>query len=97
MTKHYLREAWQDWPPLERKDESGAGDGGEPDPVKAIEELSTAPTGKMDGFTAELKKVNDKVDAEIVKRNRPGTESKSEDEQSAIERKAFTTFLRKGR
>ena len=97
MTKHYLRDEWRDWPPLERKDESGAGEGGEPDPVKAIEELSTALTGKMDGFSAELKKVNDKVDAEIAKRNRPGTESKSDDEQAAIEKKAFVIFLRKGR
>ena len=96
MTKHYLRDEWRDWPPLERKDETG-NEGGEPDPVKAIEELSTVLTGKMDGFTAELKKVKLKVDAEIAKRNRPGTESKSGDEQAALEKKAFTTFLRKGR
>lgn len=57
--------------------------------------MQAAFTGKMDAFTAELKKVNDKVDAEIVKRNRPGTESKSEDDR--VEAKAFTTFLRKGK
>ena len=55
--KHYLRDTWQGWPALERKDASGA-EGDEPDAVKAIEELSTALAGKMDGFTAELKKLD---------------------------------------
>ncbi len=94
--KHYRDNDWRastSLTPLEFKDESGGGN--EPDPVKAIEELSTALTGKMDTFTAELKKVNDKVDAEIVKGKRPGTEIKSESEE--IERKAFDMFLRKGK
>src|SRR6266511_34518 len=96
MTKHYRNDDWRGFTaltPLEFKDESGGGN--EPDPVKAIEELQAALTGKMDGFTAELKKVNDKVDAEIAKRNRPGTETKKENEE--IERKAFEIFLRKGK
>jgi HK97 family phage major capsid protein len=94
--KHYRDHDWRGHTaltPLEFKDESGGSN--EPDPVKAIEELSTALTGKMDTFTAELKKVNDKVDAEVAKRNRPGTETKSESEE--IERKAFVLFLRKGK
>jgi HK97 family phage major capsid protein len=94
--KHYRDHDWRGHTaltPLEFKDETGGGN--EPDPVKAIEELSTALAGKMDAFTAELKKVNDKVDAEIVKGKRPGTETKSESEE--IERKAFELFLRKGK
>lgn len=94
MTKHYLRSEWQGWPALERKDASGA-EGNESDPVKAIEELQAAITGKMDGFTAELKRLNDDLDAEVARRNRPGTETKSEGEE--IERKAFDLFLRKGK
>ena len=96
--KHYRDNDWHSstaLTPLEFKNDEGAGGGNEPDPVKAIEELSTALTGKMDAFGAELKKVNDKVDAEIAKRKRPGAEHKSETDK--IERKAFETFLRKGR
>lgn len=89
--KHYRRDEWAGWP-LERKDESGASN----DPVKAIETLSAALDQKMSGFTGDLKKLSDKVDEEIAKRNRPGpTESKSEGDE--IERKAFDNFLRKGR
>lgn len=94
--KHYRDHDWRGHTaltPLEFKDESGGGN--DPDPVKAIEELSTALTGKMDTFTADLKKVNDKVDAEIVKVKRPGTENKSEDQK--LESKAFKTFIRRGR
>jgi HK97 family phage major capsid protein len=80
--------------PLEFKNEDNGGDH-EPDPVKAIEELQAALAGKMDAFSHELKKVNDKVDADIAKRNRPGTETKSQSEE--IERKAFELFLRKGK
>src|SRR6266511_2342143 len=97
--KHYRDDDWRGntaLTPLEFKDENGGdGAGNEPDPVKAIEVLSTALTGKMDKFTSDLKKISDKVDAEIAKRNRPGTETKSEAEE--IERKAFEVFIRKGR
>ncbi len=59
--------------------------------MKAIEELSTALTGKMDAFAAELKKVNDKVDAEIVKVKRPGTETKSEAKRSSARRSSCSS------
>lgn len=80
--------------PLEFKDEGG---GPEADPVKAIGELQTAITGKMDGFAAELKKVNDKVDAEIAKSKRPGVDTSAKSDAEKIEQKSFVTFLRKGR
>ena len=47
---------------LEFKSEGGD----EPDPVKAIEALSTALNQKMTAFSDEMKKVNEKVDAEIA-------------------------------
>ncbi len=95
--KHNRSDDWRDstaLTPLEFKGDDNGG-GNEPDPVKAIEELQAMLTGKMDAFSTELKKVNDKVDAEVAKRNRPGTESKSQDEE--VERKAFEIFLRKGK
>jgi HK97 family phage major capsid protein len=94
--KHYRDNHWRGHTaltPLEFKDESGGGN--EPDPVKAIDELSTALTAKMVAFTGELKKLSDRVDTEIVKAKRPGTETKSESEE--IERKSFELFLRKGK
>ena len=46
----------------------------------------------------DAEKIVKRLDAIEVKVNRPGTGGvKSEDEAAAIERKAFTTFLRKGR
>ncbi len=99
--KHYRDDDWYSstaLTPLEFKNDdnsNGGGAGNEPDPVAAIEELSAALTGKMDAFGTELKKVNDKIDAEVAKRKRPGAEHKSEMEK--LERKAFETFLRKGR
>lgn len=95
--KHYRNNDWRchtALTPLEFKGDDSGGGGNEPDPVKAIEELQAALTGKMDAFGTELKKVNDKVDAEVAKRNRPGAEHKNETEK--IERKAFEIFLRKG-
>ena len=83
---------WRGSTALEFKDANG---GGEPDPVKAIEELQAAIAGKFDASAIEIKKLSDKLDAEIAKRNRPGTETKAEGEQ--VERKAFETFLRKGK
>ena len=81
---------WRGSTALEFKSEAG-----DPDPVKAIEALSAALDQKMAGFTDEIKKVNDKVDAEVVKLKRPGTENKSEDQK--LEAKAFETFIRRGR
>jgi HK97 family phage major capsid protein len=89
--KHFRE--WRGIPALEFKGDDGGEN--EPDPVKAVEALSAALDQKMAGFTTELKKVNDKVDAEVVKRNRPGTENKSEDQK--LEAKAFETFVRRGR
>lgn len=88
--KHYRRDEWAGWP-LERKDASGAED----DPVKAIQTLSEQLGVKFDGFTGDLKALGDRLDAEIAKRNRPGTESKSEAEE--IEKKAFDRLLRQGK
>jgi HK97 family phage major capsid protein len=81
---------WHGSTALEFKNE-----GEEPDPVKAIEELTAELTSKMAGFGLDIKKVNDKIDAEVAKRNRPGTETKSETDE--IERKAFENFLRRGK
>ena len=95
--KHYRNNDWRchtALTPLEFKSDDNGG-GNDLDSVKAIEELQAALTGKMDAFGNELKKVNDKVDAEVAKRNRPGAEHKNETEK--IERKAFEIFLRKGR
>jgi HK97 family phage major capsid protein len=97
--RHYRKDDWRGstaLTSLEFKNDDNGGQGGEPDPVKAIEELSAALTGKMETFSAELKKVNDKVDAEVAKRKRPGAEHNNDDSDK-IERKAFETFLRKGR
>lgn len=96
--KHYRDDDWRGHTaltPLEFKGDNSGGGGNDPDPVKAIEELQAALTGKMDVFGNELKKVNDKVDAEVAKRNRPGAEHKNETEK--FERKAFEIFLRRGR
>jgi HK97 family phage major capsid protein len=80
--------------PLEFKDENG----GDADPVKAIEALGATVTEKMNGFSGEVKKLSDRLDAEIAKRNRPGTESADETKAAAeAETKTFVTFLRKGK
>ncbi|HTE81436.1 MAG TPA: phage major capsid protein, partial [Reyranella sp.] len=75
--------------PLETKAE-----GDDTDPIKALEALGGVINGKLEGFAGELKKIGDRVDTEIAKRNRPGTETKDEGDQ--VERKAFTAFIRKG-
>ncbi len=93
MTKHYLRSEWSGCPSLERKDESGGAD--DADPVKALEGLSEEIGKKFSSLTVDLKKMNDRLDAEVARRNRPGTESK--DEMAETERKAFGAFLRKGK
>ncbi|MCW5733481.1 MAG: phage major capsid protein [Enhydrobacter sp.] len=76
--------------PLETKAE-----GDDADPIKALEALGGVINTKLEGFAGELKKIGDRVDTEIAKRNRPGTETK--EEGSEVETKAFTVFLRKGR
>jgi HK97 family phage major capsid protein len=75
--------------PLETK---AAGDD---DPLKAIEKLGAVLDGKFVEFAKDLKAMGDKVDLEIAKRNRPGTETKTEAEE--VEVKAFTLFVRKGK
>lgn len=86
----HIREL-SDYRPLEFKSE---GDNA-PDPVKAIEALQAAMSAKFVELGNEIKKVDGKVDAEVVKLKRPGTETQSEDNE--LEAKAFETFVRKGR
>lgn len=69
-------------------------EGDDADPLKAIEALGVVINGKFADFAKDLKAMGDKVDIEIVKRNRPGTENKGEGDE--VETKAFTTFVRKG-
>lgn len=64
------------------------------DALKAIEALGVTINTKFEAFAKDMKAIGDKVDIEIAKRNRPGTETKEGDE---VEIKAFETFLRKGR
>ncbi len=75
--------------PLETKAE-----GDDADPIKALEALGVTISAKFEGFAGELKKIGDRVDTEIAKRNRPGTETKGD--EGDVERKAFTAFIRKG-
>lgn len=70
-------------------------EGDEVDPLKAIEALGNTINGKFADFAKDMKALGDKVDVEIVKRNRPGAENKSEGDE--VEAKAFTTFVRKGK
>lgn len=59
-----------------------------------IDERFTA----LESKTADLDKFGKRLDAIEVKVNRPGAgTTKTADETAAIEKKAFTTFLRKGR
>lgn len=83
---------WSGAAALEFKDANG---GEQPDPVKAIEQMTAAMQAKFAELGGELKKLDGKVDAEIAKRNRPGTAAKSDDEK--VEVKAFETFVRRGR
>lgn len=69
-------------------------DSDDTDPLKAIEALGNTINGKFADIAKEMKAMADKVDVELVKRNRPGAENKSEGDE--VEAKAFTTFLRKG-
>lgn len=77
--------------PLERKDESGADD-----PLKAIKALGDTLESKFGTVDGELKKIRDRIDAEVAKLQRPNTETKT-DADKEIERKAFDSFVRKGR
>lgn len=74
---------------LETKNEPNDGDA-----LAAIRALGTKLEEKFSVFGADLKKVRDELDAEVAKRNRPGTYTKAEEE---TERKAFDLFLRKGK
>jgi len=86
---HYLSKRGLAALALETKAESD-----EADPLKAIEALGVTINGKFADFAKDMKALGDKVDVEIVKRNRPGAENKKEGD--GLEVKAFTTFLRKG-
>lgn len=76
--------------PLETKSE----DDDETNVVKALSDLQTAFTGKVDTINAEVKALSDRIDAEVAKRNRPGTETKAD--EVSEERKAWLTYIRKG-
>lgn len=69
-------------------------EGDDTDPLKAIEALGNTINGKFADIAKEMKAIGDKVDIEIVKRNRPGAETKKEGDE--VEVKAFTLLLRKG-
>jgi len=69
-------------------------DGGD-DPIAAIRALGVSLEEKFGLVNDEVKKLRDQLDQEIVKRNRPGAETKKDGDE--IEVKAFTTFLRQGR
>lgn len=73
--------------PFEYKD-------GADDPIAAIRALGVSLEEKFGLVNDEVKKLRDQLDQEIVKRNRPGADNKSEGD--GLEVKAFTTFLRKG-
>ncbi|MCP4306668.1 MAG: 2-dehydropantoate 2-reductase [bacterium] len=80
--KHFHLDNPVTFAPFERKDENDDA----PDPVKAIDELQSVITGRLDALGEEVKAVDEKVDAEIAKSNRPGTEPKDEE---PVESKAF--------
>jgi HK97 family phage major capsid protein len=69
--------------------------------TKALDELkSTVETrvGALETKAGDFEKITKRLDAIEIKVNRPGGGgTKSDDEAAAIEKKAFTTFLRKGR
>jgi HK97 family phage major capsid protein len=68
-------------------------EGDEIDPLKAIEALGVTINTKFADFAKDVKAIGDKVDLEIAKAKRPGTEQKSDE----VEVKAFDLFLRKGK
>ena len=91
-------------PPYAGIELKGEGDPPEDDAsaivTKALDELkSTVETrvGALETKAGDLDKIVKRLDAIEIKVNRPGGGTKSEDEQAALEKKAFTTFLRKGR
>lgn len=69
-------------------------EGDDVDPLKAIEALGVTINTKLADFAKDVKAIGDKVDLEIAKSKRPGTETKAENE---VETKAFDMFLRKGK
>jgi HK97 family phage major capsid protein len=89
--KHLLSEHWHDAEPLEFKE---AGDGDD-EAVAAIEALGKDLKSKLDGQSTEFKCAIDRIDQEIARLKRPGTEKKSG--EPTLETKAFETFVRKGR
>lgn len=89
--------------PIELK---GEGDPPEDDAnaivTKALDGLRTTIDERftaLESKSADIDKFTKRLDAVELKVNRPGGNGggKSEDEQAALEKKAFTTFLRKGR
>lgn len=84
---------------IETKDDPG----GDPSVIvtKALDDLRGTVDERFKAIEAkalDADKITKRLDAIEVKVNRPGAGgARSEDETAAIERKAFTTFLRKGR
>ncbi|SFP62844.1 phage major capsid protein [Tranquillimonas alkanivorans] len=79
-------------------------DGGEDDPTdivtKAVADLTKTVNDRLDEIEkkADTTKLDERIDKLEAKANRPGTGNTSadEDEQKALERKAFATYLRRG-
>ncbi len=88
--KHRLNREWLDALPLETKSLDD-----DQNPIKAIEELSAEITTKFGKLETDLKSATDRLDIEIAKMKRPGTETKAN--ENTVEVKAFETFVRKGR
>lgn len=68
--------------------------------TKALDGLRTTVDERftaLESKVADFDKVAKRLDAIELKVNRPGGSGKSEDERAELERKAFVTFLRKGR
>lgn len=83
----------RDLAPLEFKDAEGADD-----PLKAIRALGATIDTKFGDLSGEMKKLRDEFEADVAKRNRPGTGgSEEKGDAEKLEAKAFSDFLRKGR
>jgi predicted phage gp36 major capsid-like protein len=66
------------------------------DPLVAIRALGESIDKKFGDLSGSLKKTQDALDAEIARRNRPGTDTDKGDDEK-LQLKAWTTFLRQGK